>query len=75
MFLILLINVRYWSDKGICWARNSRISDLDDTAMGFRLLRLHGCQVSPGKPFIRASLLYNGITTCQYLHFENKKLI
>ncbi|KAF8019881.1 hypothetical protein BT93_G0541 [Corymbia citriodora subsp. variegata] len=37
---------RYWSDKGICWARNSRISDIDDTAMGFRLLRLHGHEVS-----------------------------
>ncbi|XP_031399377.1 (-)-kolavenyl diphosphate synthase TPS28, chloroplastic isoform X2 [Punica granatum] len=37
---------RYWTDKGICWARNSPISDLDDTAMGFRLLRLHGHQVS-----------------------------
>ncbi|KAK4741552.1 hypothetical protein SAY87_025140 [Trapa incisa] len=37
---------RYWSDKGICWARDSRISDLDDTAMGFRLLRLHGHHVS-----------------------------
>ncbi|KAI6695564.1 hypothetical protein NL676_023274 [Syzygium grande] len=37
---------RYWSDKGICWARNSRISDIDDTAMGFRLLRLHGHEVT-----------------------------
>lgn len=37
---------RYWSEKGICWARNSRISDIDDTAMGFRLLRLHGHEVS-----------------------------
>ncbi|XP_048128975.1 ent-copalyl diphosphate synthase, chloroplastic [Rhodamnia argentea] len=37
---------RYWSDKGICWARNSRITDIDDTAMGFRLLRLHGHGVS-----------------------------
>nr|WNI01962.1 terpene synthase [Psidium guajava] len=37
---------RYWSDKGICWARNSAISDIDDTAMGFRLLRLHGHEVS-----------------------------
>ncbi|KAK4758670.1 hypothetical protein SAY87_019971 [Trapa incisa] len=37
---------RYWSDKGICWARDSAISDLDDTAMAFRLLRLHGHLVS-----------------------------
>ncbi|KAG7970545.1 hypothetical protein I3843_07G089500 [Carya illinoinensis] len=37
---------RYWTDKGICWARNSEVYDIDDTAMGFRLLRLHGHQVS-----------------------------
>ncbi|XP_027188128.1 ent-copalyl diphosphate synthase, chloroplastic isoform X2 [Cicer arietinum] len=39
--------LRYWTDKGICWARNSEVQDIDDTAMGFRLLRLHGHQVSP----------------------------
>ncbi|KAF6162822.1 hypothetical protein GIB67_029091, partial [Kingdonia uniflora] len=38
---------RYWTDDGICWARNSRVHDIDDTAMGFRLLRLHGHHVSP----------------------------
>ncbi|KAB1203283.1 hypothetical protein CJ030_MR8G019421 [Morella rubra] len=37
---------RYWTDKGICWARNSEVSDIDDTAMGFRILRLHGHEVS-----------------------------
>ncbi|KAK8635898.1 hypothetical protein V6N13_004611 [Hibiscus sabdariffa] len=30
----------------ICWARNTRVQDIDDTAMGFRLLRLHGYDVS-----------------------------
>ncbi|XP_072971138.1 ent-copalyl diphosphate synthase 1, chloroplastic-like isoform X2 [Typha angustifolia] len=38
---------RYWTEEGICWARNSRVHDVDDTAMGFRLLRLHGYDVSP----------------------------
>ncbi|KAJ6832458.1 ent-copalyl diphosphate synthase 1, chloroplastic [Iris pallida] len=38
---------RYWTDNGICWARNSRVQDVDDTAMGFRLLRLNGYDVSP----------------------------
>ncbi|CAI8614208.1 unnamed protein product [Vicia faba] len=38
---------RYWTEKGICWARNSEVQDIDDTAMGFRLLRLHGYHVSP----------------------------
>ncbi|KAL7151406.1 hypothetical protein ABFS83_04G028800 [Erythranthe nasuta] len=37
---------RYWTDKGICWARNSEVQDIDDTAMGFRLLRLHGYNIS-----------------------------
>ncbi|KAA8543243.1 hypothetical protein F0562_021262 [Nyssa sinensis] len=36
----------YWTEEGICWARNSRVHDIDDTAMGFRLLRLHGYEVS-----------------------------
>ncbi|KAK4418280.1 Kolavenyl diphosphate synthase TPS5, chloroplastic [Sesamum alatum] len=37
---------RYWTNKGICWARNSEVQDIDDTAMGFRLLRLHGYEIS-----------------------------
>ncbi|KAJ8543161.1 hypothetical protein K7X08_005684 [Anisodus acutangulus] len=37
---------RYWTNEGICWARNSRIQDIDDTAMAFRLLRLHGYVVA-----------------------------
>ncbi|KAL2535654.1 Ent-copalyl diphosphate synthase [Forsythia ovata] len=37
---------RYWTNKGICWARNSEVQDIDDTAMGFRLMRLHGYEVS-----------------------------
>ncbi|KAE8692080.1 Ent-copalyl diphosphate synthase [Hibiscus syriacus] len=37
---------RYWTNDGICWARNTRVHDIDDTAMGFRLLRLHGYEVS-----------------------------
>nr|QWQ79560.1 TPS2 [Juglans sigillata] len=37
---------RYWTHKGICWARNSKVYDIDDSAMGFRLLRSHGHEVS-----------------------------
>ncbi|OMP05060.1 hypothetical protein COLO4_09082 [Corchorus olitorius] len=37
---------RYWTEDGICWARNTRVHDIDDTAMGFRILRLHGYEVS-----------------------------
>ncbi|XP_057968002.1 ent-copalyl diphosphate synthase, chloroplastic-like isoform X3 [Malania oleifera] len=37
---------RYWTERGICWARNTPVHDIDDTAMGFKLLRLHGFDVS-----------------------------
>ncbi|XVF72401.1 hypothetical protein PTKIN_Ptkin12aG0118500 [Pterospermum kingtungense] len=37
---------RYWTENGISWARNTRVHDIDDTAMGFRLLRLHGYDIS-----------------------------
>ncbi|KAF0933696.1 hypothetical protein E2562_019187 [Oryza meyeriana var. granulata] len=40
---------RHWTEDGICWARNSNVKDVDDTAMAFRLLRLHGYNVSPKK--------------------------
>ncbi|MCO5558966.1 hypothetical protein L7F22_012557 [Adiantum nelumboides] len=36
-----------WQEKGIGWASNSQVSDVDDTAMAFRLLRLHGHPISP----------------------------
>ncbi|CAI9118789.1 OLC1v1020399C1 [Oldenlandia corymbosa var. corymbosa] len=36
----------HWTDTGICWARNSLVHDIDDTAMGFRVLRLEGYPVS-----------------------------
>nr|QMW69082.1 terpene synthase 2 [Callicarpa americana] len=37
---------RYWTNKGICWARNTNVQDVDDSSMGFRLLRLHGFDVT-----------------------------
>ncbi|KAL3512625.1 hypothetical protein ACH5RR_025342 [Cinchona calisaya] len=38
---------RFWTEKGVFSARNSNFCDLDDTSMGFRLLRLHGYNMSP----------------------------
>ncbi|XP_024527840.1 copalyl diphosphate synthase 2 [Selaginella moellendorffii] len=38
---------RYWTDKGIAWARGSPVQDADDTSMAFRLLRSHGYDISP----------------------------
>ncbi|MED6194806.1 Gly-Xaa carboxypeptidase [Stylosanthes scabra] len=37
---------KYWTEKGICWAKCSNVQDLDDTAMAFRLLRQHGYKMS-----------------------------
>ncbi|KAH9317858.1 hypothetical protein KI387_019627 [Taxus chinensis] len=37
---------RYWDERGIGWARENIVGDIDDTAMGIRLLRLHGYNVS-----------------------------
>ncbi|KAL7122325.1 hypothetical protein ACP275_01G038600 [Erythranthe tilingii] len=38
---------RYWTEKGVFSARNSEFCDIDDTSMGFRLLRLHGYNITP----------------------------
>lgn len=43
------LKFRSWTEQGVFSASNSTIHDVDDTAMGFRLLRLHGYQVSAGK--------------------------
>ncbi|KAL0458131.1 UNVERIFIED_CONTAM: Kolavenyl diphosphate synthase TPS5, chloroplastic [Sesamum latifolium] len=37
---------RYWTSRGIGCGRNYEVQDIDDTAMGFKLLRLHGYEVS-----------------------------
>ncbi|KAJ0772452.1 putative ent-copalyl diphosphate synthase [Helianthus annuus] len=38
---------KYWTKNGICWAKNSNLQDIDDTAMGFRVLRMHGYEITP----------------------------
>ncbi|KAJ7559044.1 hypothetical protein O6H91_04G067100 [Diphasiastrum complanatum] len=37
---------RCWTETGIGWGRENPVHDVDDTCMGFRLLRLHGYDVS-----------------------------
>ncbi|XP_054816671.1 ent-copalyl diphosphate synthase 5-like [Prosopis cineraria] len=37
---------RNWNERGIGWTKDSELPDLDDTSMGFRLLRLNGYDVS-----------------------------
>jgi len=39
---------RHWSDEGIGFTWGCSVADIDDTAMGFRLLRQHGYHVSTG---------------------------
>nr|QWV53997.1 copalyl diphosphate synthase-like 1 [Chamaecyparis formosensis] len=36
----------YWNDRGIGWARENAVGDIDDTVMALRLLRLSGYNVS-----------------------------
>nr|UVC58042.1 CPS10 protein [Isodon rubescens] len=38
---------RFWNEKGIFSARDINFSDVDDTSMAFRLLRLQGYDVNP----------------------------
>ncbi|TKW32144.1 hypothetical protein SEVIR_2G150600v4 [Setaria viridis] len=38
---------RHLTQKGLAATRDCPVNDIDDTAMGFRLLRLHGYYVSP----------------------------
>ncbi|KAL5707793.1 muconate cycloisomerase [Ranunculus cassubicifolius] len=36
----------FWTSNGISWSRNTVELDIDDTSMGFRILRLHGYDVN-----------------------------
>jgi len=38
---------RHWNERGIGWGRQNPIADLETTALGFLLLRLHRYNVSP----------------------------
>nr|A0A2K9RFZ7.1 RecName: Full=Peregrinol diphosphate synthase TPS1, chloroplastic; AltName: Full=Terpene synthase 1; Short=VacTPS1; Flags: Precursor [Vitex agnus-castus]AUT77120.1 peregrinol diphosphate synthase [Vitex agnus-castus] len=38
---------RFWTEKGIFSGRHALFHDLDDTSMGFRLLRQHGYDMDP----------------------------
>nr|AVW89185.1 copalyl diphosphate synthase 3 [Andrographis paniculata] len=38
---------RFWSNKGVFSCRDLEFCDIDDTSMGFRLLRMHGYDVDP----------------------------
>ncbi|KAJ9543438.1 hypothetical protein OSB04_023145, partial [Centaurea solstitialis] len=38
---------RYSTKDGISWSKNLSLEDLDDTSMGFRILRMHGYDISP----------------------------
>eukprot|EP00253_Pinus_taeda_P005101 PITA_05101 len=38
---------RHWNERGIGWGRQNPVADLETTALGFLLLRLHRYDVSP----------------------------
>ncbi|GJN16536.1 hypothetical protein PR202_gb03537 [Eleusine coracana subsp. coracana] len=38
---------KHWTPDGLAHTKNCPVKDIDDTAMGFRLLRLHGYHVDP----------------------------
>uniref|UniRef100_A0A0G7ZNV0 Putative terpene synthase, PgTPS10 n=1 Tax=Picea glauca TaxID=3330 RepID=A0A0G7ZNV0_PICGL len=42
---------RHWNERGIGWGRQNPIADLETTALGFLLLRLHRYNVSPAAVF------------------------
>ncbi|KAE9460596.1 hypothetical protein C3L33_07510, partial [Rhododendron williamsianum] len=81
---------RYWTEEGISWGRNSNVHDIDDTAMGLRLLRLHGHHVSadvfrhfekdgeffcyPGQSTQPITGMYNLNRACQLL-FPGEKIL
>nr|UPQ49781.1 levopimaradiene synthase [Phylloglossum drummondii] len=62
---------KYMTETGIGWARENPVHDIDDTCMAFRILRLHGYDVSPkciehfkseGKFFCFAGESRHGVT-------------
>jgi ent-copalyl diphosphate synthase len=75
-----LINPRYllspklmrshWDERGIGWARENPIPDIDDTAMGLRILRLHGYNVSSGKMLYLSANCANG-QVFKFIHGYN----
>nr|AKM28413.1 copalyl diphosphate synthase 2 [Tripterygium wilfordii] len=81
---------RYWTKDGMSWTRNSQLRDTDCTAMGFRLLRLHGYQVFPdvfqnskkGNEFIcyegqwnEAISVMSNLYRASQLMFPNEKIL
>ncbi|KAF5730787.1 Copalyl diphosphate synthase [Tripterygium wilfordii] len=52
---------KYWTKDGIFCITNSWVHDVDDTSMGFRLLRLHGYKVHSGM-----------IKVCQFTCYEGQ---
>ena len=57
-----LVMSRYWNERGIgLGSRESPTKDLNATALGFRALRMHGYNVSPGSSCSCSWALWNRI--------------
>ena len=60
----------HWEERGIGWARENPVPDIDDTVMGLRILRLHGYNVSSGKMMMP---MYRTVFSCQV--FDSFRLL
>ena len=50
VFMTFSISIsRQWTNNAIGWSSDANVIELDSTTMAFRLLRLHGYDVSPGE--------------------------
>nr|AOG18234.1 diterpene synthase [Taiwania cryptomerioides] len=74
---------RYWEERGIGFGRESVVPDIDCTATGLRLLRLHGYNVSSDVlENIKADQLYDGgpsdmlsLYRCSQINFPEETLM
>ena len=60
---------RHWDERGIGWARENPVRDIDDTAMGLRILRLHGYNVSSGKMFMYRTVFILHLADSEVVEF------
>ncbi|XP_057823165.1 bifunctional levopimaradiene synthase, chloroplastic isoform X2 [Cryptomeria japonica] len=74
---------RYWDKRGVGFGRESLVPDIDCTATGLRLLRLHGYNVLPDVlENIKADELYGGgpshmlsLYKCSQINFPEETLM
>ena len=58
-----LLMLSHWDERGIGWARENPVPDIDDTVMGLRILGLHGYNASSG--ILRCATVFTPVCMCQ----------